>query len=144
MATLDSVPSRVYPPLGSNRVPGCPGGSKLAGGSLESHLAIKQTRTTRVTRFYSYYHSHFNFTHSLSQTHSINSSYWTDSFGSICSIRWWYCGWWFPFRLLSGSLAISIHLPLPVSSEERTTLQRKNSLFPRSARTTSIEENGGK
>ena len=76
---LDKSPSSVYPPLGSNRVPGCPGGSQMAGGSRESHLTIKQKRTNVSVL-------PLLLTHSLSHTHSIN---WTDSFGSICSIYRW-------------------------------------------------------
>ena len=129
--TLASVPSSVYPPLGSNRVPGCPGGSQMAGGSRESHLTIKQTRTNVSVLL-------LLLTHSLSHTHSIN---WTDSFGSICSIyRWyWCCLRWF-LRLLSGLLAKCSRLPLPVSSEERTTLHQKFSLSEVCARSLDTRE----
>ena len=133
MIVLASVPPSVYPPLRSNRVPGCPGGLQMAGGSQESHLTIKQTRTNVSVL-------PLLLTHSLSHTHSINSIYWTD-FGSICSIYWWYwcCLRWF-LRLLSGLLAISIHLPLPVSSGERTTLPEKFSLAEVCARSLDTRE----
>ena len=48
VATLASVPSRVYPPLRGTRCPAHAGGSELAGGSDgESHLTRKQTDRTR-------------------------------------------------------------------------------------------------
>ena len=92
---LASVPTRVFPPLGSNRVPGCPGGSYMAGGSRESHPTIKQTEDNRVSVLPLLLT--LQFSHSLSHIHSINSICWTDSFGSICSIYWWYwcCLRWF-------------------------------------------------
>ena len=66
-------------------------GLTVQGGSRESHLTNKQTRRTRLP-FLLLLLLTLQFPHSLSHTHSINSVYWTDSFGSICSIHWW-C-WW--------------------------------------------------
>ena len=138
---LAKSPTRVYPPPRDKRVPSRVGGLLVAGGSGESHLTTKQTRNDTFTVFTTTTHT-LTFTHSLTTIH-LNTIYWTD-FGSICSIWWWYCGWWFPFRLLSGSLAKCSHLPLPDSSEERTTLLKKFSLSEVCARLASIQENGRK
>ena len=118
------APTRVFPPLGSDRVPGCPGSQQMAGGSQESHLTIKQTGDIHLLVL------PLLLTLQLSHLCSRNS---TDSFGSICSIRWWYwcCSQWF-LRWLSGLLVKCLHLPLPIPSEERTTVLEKFSLSAQS------------
>ena len=118
---LGQSPTSVFPPLGSSRVPGCPGGQQMAGGSRESHLAIKQTEITNVSvlrLLLTLIHTHFN---------SQPSIHWTDSFGSICSIHWW-CWWCVRWFLRLSSLAISIHLPLRMRDQAQDAPREKFSL----------------
>ena len=141
IAILASVPTSVFPPLHGPSRTHRAGGRQMAGGSRESHLTIKPNGQQCVSVLPLLLLTHF-YTHFNSQP----SIHWTDSSGSICSLYWW-CWWcvrWF-LRLLSGSLAISIHLPLPTfRSGEQDDSSAKNSLFPRSARAASIQENGRK
>ena len=124
MVVLGQSPTSVFPPLGSNRVPGCPGGRQMAGGSRESHLTIKQTEDNvrvsvlRLLLTLTHTHTHFN---------SQSSIHWTDSFDSICSTYWWYwwCVRWF-LRLVS--LAISTQLPLRVRDQVQDAPREKFSL----------------
>ena len=131
-SVLGQSPTSVYPPLGSSRVPGCPGGRQMAGGSRESHLTIKQTEGNRVSVLRLLL-THFHSFHTLTSTH--NSTDWPGS------IRWWYCGWW--FCRLFGYWQ-NAHICLYQFHPESGRLFRKNSLFPRSARAASIQENGRK
>ena len=122
MVVLGQSPTSVLPPLGSNRVPGCPGGRQMAGGSRESHLTIKQTEdnvhVSVLRLLLTLTHTHFN---------SQSSIHWTDSFSSICSTYWWYwwCVRWF-LRLFL--LAISIQLPLQTRDEDQEAPREKFSL----------------
>ena len=113
---ISVVPPSVSPPLGINRVPGCPGGRQMAGGSQESHLAIKQTDNVRLLvlrLLLTHFHTHFNSQPSMS---------FTDWSGSI---RWCYC--------VGGSFdcfhwPISIHLPLPTPDQAQDAPREKFSL----------------
>ena len=105
----------------------------MAGGSQESHLTIKQTETTRLP-FYSYFHSHL-FTHTSTHNPQFTAltglAQFTGGIGAV--VRWF-------LRLLSGLLAKCLHLPLPVSSGERTTLPEKFSLSEVCARSLDTRE----
>ena len=135
---LDSVsPLGFYPPLCGQRVPGHAGGEKqMAGGSRESHLTIKQTRNTRVLvlpllLLLTHFHTHTS-THNL-QRPSLTGLVLVQFGGVTVSggfIDWFH--WQFP------------HNCLYECEIKRKMLLAKNSLFPRSVRTTSLEENGGK
>ena len=113
------APLVFFPPLCGHRVPGHAGGAKhMAGGSQESHLAIKQTDNVRLLvlrLLLTHFHAHFNSQPSMS---------FTDWSGSG-SIWWWYCGRWF-YRLFS--LAISIHLPLRMRDQAQDAPREKFSL----------------
>ena len=137
VATLEQVPPRVSPPSCGHRVPGRTGGLRKAGGPVEmAHLTSKQTGDINVTVLLPLQpHSRL---HSRQST-SINSLHWMD--WSAATLLWCRYLRWFGRCLVHWQNA---HVCLYQFHPESGRLFRKNSLFPRSARTTSIEENGGK
>ena len=135
-----SVPSlEVCPPPHGHRVPGHAGGltkGRWASGNGSPDLQTKQTMS--IYKFYDYY-SHTHSTHT--STHNLELPFTGLAWSAGPTLLWCYCIYggffdWFHWQFP--------HNCLYECEIKRKTLLAKNSLFPRSVRTTSLEENGGK
>ena len=132
---MSVAPLVFFPPLCGHRVPGHAGGAKhMAGGSQESHLAIKQTDNVRLLvlrLLLTHFHTHFN---------SQPSIPFTDWSGSG-SIRWCYCGTVVPSIVFTGNFH-TFAFTNARSSARRSS--RKILSFRGLRAQPRLEENGGK
>ena len=143
IAIVASVPISVFPPLHGPSRTHRAGGLRMAGGSQEPHQTNKQTEKTHLPFLRKFYH-YYSHTHLYTLTH--DNSPQSTQFLSLTGLAQFgggtvVGGFLFDCCLICWQNA---HICLYQFHLKSGRLFWRNYLFPRSARTASIQENGGK